>query len=235
METSSSTTDEVAGMPTGASPRLAHPDGTVSGAQGTELSMLHPETTAVVVVDVQRLFTDLLGIPVAPPLGEVLPRIGRFLGEARGSGATVILVRTIIAAEGHSRSTLQWPEFMRGNLAPGSAGTEFDPCVDRRPGDIEIIKQRYSAFLGTTLDATLRERGLSSLIVLGLTTNVCVQSTARDGWQLDYQTITLSDCCSEVGTGSHDASLEWTARNFGEVCTSDALVSRFRTAATMAP
>ena len=56
-----------------------------------------------------------------------------------------------------------------------------------RQADIEVIKQRYSAFVGTTLHDTLRERGVSSLIILGLTTNVCVQSTVRDGWQLDLR------------------------------------------------
>lgn len=235
METSSRITDETTGMTSGAGSSLAHPDGTASGTEDAEASTLDPTTTAVVVVDVQRLFTDLLGIPVAPPLDEVLPRIGRLIEEARRSRATVILVRTIIAPEDHSRSTLQWPEFMRANLAPGSPGAEFDPCVDPRPGDIEIIKQRYSAFAGTSLATTLNDRGISSLVILGLTTNVCVQSTARDGWQLDYRTITLSDCCSEVGEGSHEASLAWTARNFGEVSTSEDVIRRLQTSAAVAP
>jgi nicotinamidase-related amidase len=208
---------------------VAHPDGSSSGdtafADGT--SPLEPVRTAVVVVDVQRLFTDMLAAPIEPPLSEVLPRIGKFLRHARSAGASVVLVRTIIAPDSHSRSTLQWPEFMRAGMAPDAAGTEFDPSLDRQPGDIEIVKQRYSAFFGTRLDEVLRDRGVDTVIVVGLTTNVCVQSTARDAWQHDYRTITLEDCCAEVGTGSHAASLAWTSRNFGVVCPSDEVCARW--------
>lgn len=208
---------------------VAHPDGSPSGsATADDTSWPDPETTAVLVVDVQRLFTDMVGAPIEPPLNDVLPRIGRFVDDSRRSGATILLVRTIIAPDAHSRSTLQWPEFMRAGMAPGAPGTEFDPCLNPQPGDIEIVKQRYSAFVGTRLDGILRDRGIVSIIVLGLTTNVCVQSTARDAWQRDYETITLADCCAEIGPGSHDASLAWTARNFGTVSKSDEVTTRWR-------
>src|SRR4051812_33763374 len=96
---------------------VAHPDGTVSAALPTDDWPLDPATTAVIVADVQRLFTDLLGVPVVPPLAEVLQRIESFIEQARTAGAQIILVRTVIAPEDHSRSTLQWPAFMRANVA----------------------------------------------------------------------------------------------------------------------
>lgn len=209
---------------------VAHPDGSssVDPATGDVAPRLDPATTAVVVVDVQRLFTDMVGAPIEPPLQDVLPRIGRFVDDSRTAGATIVLVRTIIAPDAHSRSTRQWPEFMRAGMAPDAAGATFDPCLNQQPGDIEVVKQRYSAFIGTRLDEILRERGIVSVVVLGLTTNVCVQSTARDAWQRDYETITLADCCAEIGPGSHDASLAWTARNFGAVCTSDDVTAHWR-------
>lgn len=204
---------------------VAHPDG--SQSHSSERGALDPKSTAVLVVDVQRLFTDMVGAPMDPPLSEVLPRIGRFVQDARAAGATVVLVRTIIPADAHSRSTLQWPEFMRVGMAPASAGTEFDSRLDRQPQDIEIVKQRYSAFFGTGLDEVLRARQIDTVLVLGLTTNVCVQSTARDAWQHDYRTITIADCCAEVGEGSHAASLAWTSRNFGAVAVSTELSNRW--------
>lgn len=209
---------------------VAHPDGSssVGSATGDETPRLDPAATAVVVVDVQRLFTDMVGAPIEPPLNDVLPRIGSFVDLSRKAGATIILVRTIIAPDAHSRSTRQWPEFMRAGMAPDAPGSTFDPCLNPQPGDIEVVKQRYSAFIGTRLDEILREHGIVSVVVLGLTTNVCVQSTARDAWQRDYETITLADCCAEIGPGSHDASLAWTARNFGTVCTSDDVTAHWR-------
>ena len=209
---------------------VAHPDGSssVDSATSDVTLRLDPATTAVVVVDVQRLFTNMVGAPIEPPLNDVLPRIGSFVELSRKAGATIVLVRTIIAPDAHSRSTRQWPEFMRAGLAPEAPGSTFDPCLNPQAGDIEVVKQRYSAFIGTRLDDILRERGIISIVVLGLTTNVCVQSTARDAWQRDYETITLADCCAEIGPGSHDASLAWTARNFGAVCTSDEVTMNWR-------
>ena len=211
---------------------VAHPDGSPSdkSAAADQPWSLDPATTAVVVVDVQRLFTDMAGAPIEPPLSDVLPRIRTFLGDSRRAGVTTVLVRTIIASDSHSQSTRQWPEFMRAGTAPGAPGTEFDPCLDAQPGDLEIVKPRYSAFFGTRLDEILRGRGIDTVVVLGLTTNVCVQSTARDAWQRDYRTITLDDCCAEIGEGSHAASLAWTSRNFGMVCTSSEVCRRWRLA-----
>jgi ureidoacrylate peracid hydrolase len=204
-------------------PADTHPDGSASGTLGLE-DHLDPATTAIVVVDVQRLFTDILGAALDPPLDAVRTNLSTLLAEARHAGATVVLVRSVIAPDEHSNNTRQWPDFMRENMEPGSPGTEFDPCIVRSAGDIEVIKKRYSAFVGTPLESVLRERGIATVVVAGLTTNVCVQSTVRDAWQRDYLTITLSDCCSEMGPGAHDTSLAWNARNFGHVCTSAEVV-----------
>ncbi|HEY8174018.1 MAG TPA: isochorismatase family cysteine hydrolase [Dehalococcoidia bacterium] len=187
-----------------------------------------PSRTAVVVVDVQRAFTDLLGESLSPPLGEVLPNITRFLTGAREVGATVFLVRIIVAPDEHSSNTLIWPESLREQLRPGAAGTEWDPCIAPGAGDIEVVKQRYSSFFGTNLDAMLRERDIETVVNCGLTTNVCVQSTVRDCWQRDYQTITVSDCCSESGEGAHSSALLSIARNFGRVHRSETILKMWR-------
>jgi hypothetical protein len=110
--------------PSGAQQPVAHPDGSSSRQEaGTgEPSSTDPATTAIVAVDVQRLFTDMVGAPIAPPLAEVLAAIGRFLEDGRRAGATIVLVRTIIGPDAHSRSTLAWPPFMREGMAPGRSG-----------------------------------------------------------------------------------------------------------------
>lgn len=212
---------------------MVHADGTSVGeanaaARIAEELALDPAKTAVISVDVQRLFTDLLGVPVSPPLGDVLPNITRVLDDARRAGATVVLVRTIMTPEDHSPNTRNWPAFMQDNLVPGSPGTEWDRCVVPHAGDVEVIKLRYSAFFGTDLDALLRERDIETVVIFGLTTNVCVQSTVRDAWQHGYDTITLADCCSEAGDGTHEASLFFNARNFGRVYTSTDVMSAWK-------
>lgn len=198
-----------------------------------ERTALDPTTTAVLVVDVQKLWTELVGALMDPPVANVLPRITRLVDAGRTAGATTILIRSIMTADEHTPNTTQWHDFIRSNMLPGCPAVEFDPCIVPQPGDLEIIKERYSAFVGTSLEELLRERGITSVVVLGLTTNMCVHSTVRDAWQRDYETITLADCCTEftdVSEHAHEWSLAWTARNFGEVCDSDEVIDRWAAA-----
>ena len=197
----------------------------------TENKTLDPATTAVLVVDVQRLWTEMVGPFMDPPVADVLPRIAQVVDAGRAAGATTVLIRSILAADEHTPNTMRWRETVRLNMLPGCSAVEFDPCIVPQPGDLEVIKKRYSAFVGTSLDELLRDRGIASVVVLGLTTNMCVHSTVRDAWQRDYETITVSDCCTEFGDVSdraHETSLVWTARNFGEVCTSDDVIARWQ-------
>ena len=81
-----------------------------------------------------------------------------------------------------------------------------------QPGDVELYKSRYSGFFGTELDSLLRSRGISWLIVTGVSTSVCVESTIRDAMFRDYSCILLSDCSAEpLGSDlhrtNHEASL----------------------------
>ena len=80
------------------------------------------------------------------------------------------------------------------------------------PGDVVLYKSRFSGFYRTDLDRVLQERGITTLIVTGCTTSVCVESTIRDAMFRDYRCLLLEDCTAEpVGQGlprsNHDASL----------------------------
>jgi ureidoacrylate peracid hydrolase len=186
-----------------------------------DLTLLaNPRHTAVLVVDVQRAFTDLFRPPCDPPREEVLPRMTTFLRQARAASVPVFIIRTVVPPEAHSRTTRPWPRQTQENLAPGAAGVEFDSCIDRAETDIEVVKPRYSGFIGTDLDEQLQTRGIETVVALGITTDVCVASSARDAWQHDYNTITLSDCCTAIAGGNHDAALQTLGRHFGFVCTS---------------
>jgi ureidoacrylate peracid hydrolase len=192
-----------------------------------------PSHTAVIVVDVQRIFTDMIPFPLSPELAEVLPRMTHFLDQARRRSVPIVYLRTVLAPEDHSVNTMLWPEPMRAQFEAGAPGTQYDPAVTPQDGDLEVIKTRSSGFVKTQLDSLLKSLNIETTVILGLTTNVCVQSTARDSWQLDYRTITLSDCCSEGIGGplplvSHDAALQSIARNFGIVCTSDEVLAAWQ-------
>jgi ureidoacrylate peracid hydrolase len=189
--------------------------------------LLDPRHTAVLVVDIQPLFT---GMPLSPPPAEVLARLQRFLAAAQDTGVLRVFIRHVIPAE---RWTEVWQQKNRDSLkaalAPDSPVAAFAPAFEPQPGDATVVKERYSAFVHTDLEALLRERGIRAVVVAGLTTDVCVGSTARDAFQRDFHTVTLSDCCAEQTQARHEAALQTLAACFGQVCASDDVMAAWRT------
>lgn len=186
--------------------------------------LLDPRQTAVLVVDVQKFFTRARPAPMFPPLEDVLPRSQGFLELATEAGVLIVRIRIVIPDETYSEV---WRRQFRsgwGNkcpLGPDEDGATFHPGFEPRPGDLHVTKHRYSAFFGTTLDSILRSRGIRTVVVAGLTTDVCVGSTARDAFQHEYNVITLSDCTAELTQARHESGLQTLAANFGMVRTSE--------------
>jgi ureidoacrylate peracid hydrolase len=189
--------------------------------------LLDPHQTAVLVVDVQTHFTRTVGPRLFPPVEDVLRRMRRFVDGARGAGVPIVRIRVVLAPETRSEVWLRQyaPEARdREPLAPDAAGAGFHPGFEPRPGEVVITKHRYSAFFGTPLDSVLRHRGVRTVVIVGLTTDVCVGMTARDAFQREYNVVTLADCTAEVTQARHEAGLATLTARFGLVCTSTDLL-----------
>ena len=104
---------------------------------------------------------------------------------------------------------------------PGTWGADLIDALDVRVGDLTVRKHRFSAFIGTPLEAMLRGRGIRTVVVAGVTTNCCVESTVRDGAMLDFNMVVVSDCVAVKDTVKplHTASLEQIQTYFGVVTT----------------
>jgi nicotinamidase-related amidase len=177
-----------------------------------------PGRTALVVIDVQRDFAapdgilagfglDFSGVPAA------IEATGRLISAARDAGVAVIFVGLGTSDETDSAV---WKERMRrmGNdpdtgmdlCRLGKPGSEFYG-VAPEAGDTVIWKTRYSAFAGTALDAHLRATGIDTLVLCGLTTECCVDCTARDAFHLDYHVILAEDACAAYGEDVHNSAV----------------------------
>jgi nicotinamidase-related amidase len=177
-----------------------------------------PAHTALLVVDMQKLFT---GMPLEPDLAGLLPRLQRVIEAARAAGVPCVFLRHIIEeAQWSEQWQQQHTQRIKAALAPDSPVVAFDEAFEPRLGDLSVIKPRYSGFIGTDLEQQLRARGVATVVVAGLTTDVCVSSTVRDAFQRDFHTVTLSDCTAEQTVARHDASLQTIASCFGRVSTS---------------
>jgi ureidoacrylate peracid hydrolase len=196
-------------------------------------SLVDPQHTALLVVDVQRWFIRERSEPMYPPVEGVLTRLRSFIDEARAAGVRVVRIQNVIPDEMYSpvwRRQFQksWGSSSSSPLTPESWGTAFCAGFEPLPGDFHLTKPRYSAFIGTSLEIMLRSQGIQTVLVGGLTTDVCVSSTSRDAFQLEFNVITLSDCTATATQARHESGLATLASVFGMVCSSDEVLDAWK-------
>jgi ureidoacrylate peracid hydrolase len=197
-----------------------------------------PETTALLVVDVQNDFCDPGGVAGVKGSDtshavEMVPRLERLLESARAAGVLVVFVRTT-----HDETTDSpvWLSRRTVEATPvrtpsststcrtGTWGAEFYR-VAPAAGEPVVTKHRYSAFTGTNLDVVLRTAGITSLLLTGVATEACVESTLREGFFHEYHVSLVEDCCASYHAEGHAATVAAVGRYFGAVTTSDELAS----------
>jgi ureidoacrylate peracid hydrolase len=115
---------------------------------------------------------------------------------------------------------------MAESLAPARQSVWKD--LEVAPGDVTLVKNRYSALAhgASTLERVLRNLGVDTVLVAGTKTNVCCDSTARDAMMLDFKSIMVSDCCAALSDEEHLASLEIFIQQFGDVMSADEVLER---------
>lgn len=190
--------------------------------------------TAVVVIDVQNDFCaddgtmakEGFDVSEAKAMAARLPP---FLATARSVGALVVFVRNVYSSEQNHYLSDVWLE--QAARARAGSYTLHPVCADRswegdyyaevrpEPDDARVVKHRFNAFLNTDLDTILRARGIRTLVMTGVATNVCVESTARDGFMRDYYVVFASDGTAAYAREDHEATLRNIERFFGEVAT----------------
>lgn len=198
---------------------------------------LAPEETALVCVDLQHDFCspggffDAAGHDIAP-CAAAAARTAEVGRAARAAGVIVVLTRTVrleepqrrLAPSRHPQAREGAPAATLGNSRydPEAWGTQIVPDVAEL-GDLLIEKPRQSPFYRTELEQELRSRGISYVVVAGVTTNCCVDCTIRDAAVRDFDVLVLSDCVAAFAAEHHlhHATLENAARFFGVVADGD--------------
>jgi ureidoacrylate peracid hydrolase len=180
---------------------------------------LDPASTAVIVIDMQNAYAspggyvDKAGFDVGPAAG-VIGKIARILDTARAAGMPVVYLQngwdadyveagTPGSPNWHKSNALKTmrarPELAGSLLARGTWDYELVDALAPQPGDLRVHKPRYSAFFNSQLDAILRARGVRTLVFVGIASNVCVESTLRDGFHLEYFGVMLEDATHHLG------------------------------------
>jgi ureidoacrylate peracid hydrolase len=204
------------------------------------LQVLSPEWAAVLVVDVQNDFCHesgamgRLGFGMGPIQLSVCA-LAPFLEAARHAEVPVIFIATQHSEWTNAQAWLTRGPRTGGEIcAIGSWGAKFYQLAPA-PGEPVVIKHRYSGFVGTDLELVLRARERRSVLVTGVSTNVCVESTARDACMRDYHVVVVDDCCGALTHAEHEATLHNVRSYFGRVLDSNTIIEHWRSLRTSIP
>jgi ureidoacrylate peracid hydrolase len=201
---------------------------------------VNPRRTAVIVVDMQKVFCEPAGALYVKNTARIIAPIQALLAAAREQGLTVIYLRHIVRGDGADTGRMRdlYPN-VDEILARGDPDVQVIDALEPAPADIIVDKLFYSGFHNTDLDTILRARDIDTLVVCGTVTNVCCETTIRDGVHREYKMIALSDASAamdypDLGFGAISAdeiqrlSLTTIAYEFGEVTTTADIVERLR-------
>jgi len=173
---------------------------------------LDPERTAVVVVDMINEFLEDGGLMVLASGRKLYAPIQQLVDAAHAAGAKFVWLRD-------EHPDLSDPEFRKRivHCLQGSWGTQIVDALKPGPDDVIMPKHTYSGFFRTPLHETLQRMNITTLIVTGVVTNICVRSTCHDAFFLGYNVLVPEQCVSATSDREQDSSLYDIDTHYGSV------------------
>ena len=176
---------------------------------------LNPKTTALVLIDLQK---GIVGRSLAPHSGPDIVKNGTELARRfRAAGAPVVLVNVAFAPD--FKDALRQEVDQPFTPPPGGFPADFSELADglKGAGDICITKRQWGAFYGTELDLQLRRRGIQTIVLGGVSTNIGVESTARQAWEHGYSLVFAEDATTSMSTEMHAFSVNHILPRLGKM------------------
>jgi len=183
-----------------------------------------PEHTALLVIDMQNYFLE----PGAPAFlnaaPAVVPRVRRLIETFRQKHRPVIFTRHEHSPDGCDAGIMQW--WWSDMIIEGSPESEIHTDLSPLAHEKVIAKHRYSAFYNTDLEIILRGKEIEDLVICGVMTNLCCESTARDAYYRDFRVFFTADATAAKDEQMHIASLINLAYGFAVVISSDNVIKQ---------
>jgi len=164
---------------------------------------LDPQKTALVLIDLQNAVVGMN--PVPHTAAQVVENSKKLADAFRGQGAPVVYVR--VDLNDFMNLPVDQPHNLGDKPLPAAA-SEIAPSAGFQPGDILVTKRHWGAFAGTDLEQQLKSRGIDTVVLTGISTNVGVESTARQGTGLGFAFVLVEDACSSQNAEHHRFAFE---------------------------
>ncbi|OAT18891.1 nicotinamidase/isochorismatase family protein [Buttiauxella noackiae ATCC 51607] len=165
---------------------------------------LNTSRTALVIIDLQEGILPFAGGPHSAQ--DVVARSARLADKFRENGSPVVMVR------------VGWSKDFGDALKPPVDAQpaahslpenwwDYPQALGKKDSDIEVTKRQWGAFYGTDLELQLRRRGIDTIVLCGIATNIGVESTARNAWELGFNLVIAEDACSAANGEQHQGSM----------------------------
>lgn len=204
------------------------------GGKAHSVESLNGSRTALVVVDMQLYFMGEGQPSECPEAREIVPNVNRLADATRRAGGKVIWIQTHSGPASkdfwsvyYERMTPENGEKRVEGMNPGGSGFDIWPDLEVRDADLIVPKTTYSAFIPSPskMEATLKEHGIDTVLITGVSTCTCCESTARDAMMLNYRTMMISDGCAAPDDELHNATLNQFYLQFGDVQSTDEVIA----------
>jgi nicotinamidase-related amidase len=184
-----------------------------------------PSTSALVLIDLQLGITAM---PATPhDSAAVVKKAASLAAAFRARRRPVVLVHVANSPDGADalKADVDQP-LMPPGFKPAADWAEFRPELKQSDADLVITKHQWGAFYGTELDLQLRRRGVRTIVLAGIATNIGVESTARDALERGYNQIFVEDAMSSLFPGGHEWAVKHILPRMGRVVsTADVLAA----------
>jgi nicotinamidase-related amidase len=178
------------------------------------LTTLDPNT-ALIIVDLQK---GIVGLPVIHPIGDIIARARGLADAFRARGLPVVLVNVAGGAPGRTEQPRQ-----TGPRPEGWA--DLIPELQQQPSDIAVTKRSWGAFTSTDLEAQLKARGVTQVVIAGVATGTGVEATARQAYEQGFNVTLAIDAMTDMRPEAHDYSIKNVFPRLGETGTSQDIIA----------
>jgi nicotinamidase-related amidase len=179
------------------------------------------KNTALVLIDLQNM---IVGLPLAHPVKDIIDNSAKLVAAFREAGLPVVIVNVNPGQAAWTKSRKD--ANMSGGHTPKPDWLDITPEIKTEPGDIFITKHTWGAFFETALDAELKKKGVTGIVLAGIATSIGVEGTARQASELGYNISFATDAVTDMVLSAHENSLNTIFPRMGETGSTDDIIAK---------